>query len=87
MKPILIDVDETDIVDGKLPVFDSWSASIHLGISLQTLGRYRKEKWVQHYSIGNTIIYLPSYLEKCRSIHPNQEKKDQNTDYVTLEIL
>ena len=30
MKPILIDVDETDIVDGKLPVFDSWSASIHL---------------------------------------------------------
>ena len=83
MLPTQVEIGDSEIIRGKLAIFDSWSASIYLGITLQTLGRYRKEKWLKHYRIGNTILYLKNDLDKCRSIHPNQEKKGQHTEYIT----
>ena len=86
MQPIEIDISGMPLEEfqgkGKLPLYDSFASAVYLGISPQTLGRYRKERWLKGARIGNGYVYTKYELDMCKHIHANQDKKYQHTQYV-----
>ena len=81
MNLIELDVSDSELENGKLYLYDTFLASMYLGISIQTLGRYRKERWLKGARVGSGFIYTKKALDACKAIHPNQEKKDQFVTY------